>query len=618
MRMVKLKDMRLSELKEALEEEGLDTTDNKAQLVLRLSEHLKADEIREPVDVINSRIDNMERMIQQLVMGIENVTRSKPTENVSEKNENQKTEITSTVVNDLPQHGSVKDISETIPVFDPTDKNGLTVGQFINRVERSLNAFQWNEKQLLLAVYGKLKGVARLWLDSLQEFDSEWSSFSNKLRAEFDVKCDEADINFELSQAVRNVNEGIIDYCFRIAALGRRYKISDSAIIKYTRNGLNDTKLQAAIAPLRFNNLKDFREGIEDFLRNMQHGTNKIALANSSSNPIINSSVSVDANENSGQKQFRTEPKVRACFNCGEAGHFSRECSKPQRRQRCNNCGRVHPKGQSTHCGESSVRRIERTKESIREVYINGRQCTALLDTGSQCSLIRKTVSRNINGQIQLCSMNISVFGGGKVRLTEGVRAQLAVDSVRQLIYFYVVDDKMLTTDILLGHDVVSDDVVVQIQRDTFTLEKTPRHLIVRLTTRDPISTNEINCGSDNDAIRRELCNLINSNRDVFATSLSEIGKTGLTKMKITLTTDQPIVQKPYRVPAPKRSVVATMVNDLLENGIIQKSESTYASPIVLVKKKNGEDRLCVDYRGTNNNTIKEIFPTPSIEERLQ
>lgn len=51
--------------------------------------------------------------------------------------------------------------------------------------------------------------------------------------------------------------------------------------------------------------------------------------------------------------------------------------------------------------------------------------------------------------------------------------------------------------------------------------------------------------------------------------------------------------------------------------GIIRPSQSSYASPIVLVKKQNGEDRMCVDYRQLNGITVKQPYPMPIIEEQL-
>jgi hypothetical protein len=53
----------------------------------------------------------------------------------------------------------------------------------------------------------------------------------------------------------------------------------------------------------------------------------------------------------------------------------------------------------------------------------------------------------------------------------------------------------------------------------------------------------------------------------------------------------------------------------MLTNGIIQQSSSLFASPVLLVKKKDGEWRLCVDYRRLNAYTVKNRFPMPIFDE---
>lgn len=58
-------------------------------------------------------------------------------------------------------------------------------------------------------------------------------------------------------------------------------------------------------------------------------------------------------------------------------------------------------------------------------------------------------------------------------------------------------------------------------------------------------------------------------------------------------------------------------VEELLQNDIIQESNSDFASPILMVKKKTGEQRLCVDFRALNNKTKKDCFPLPLIEDQL-
>lgn len=66
-----------------------------------------------------------------------------------------------------------------------------------------------------------------------------------------------------------------------------------------------------------------------------------------------------------------------------------------------------------------------------------------------------------------------------------------------------------------------------------------------------------------------------------------------------------------------EREEVRTIIQELLEHKIILESESPYSSPIILVKKKNGDDRLCVDFRKLNSNTLRDHYPLPLISDQI-
>jgi hypothetical protein len=76
----------------------------------------------------------------------------------------------------------------------------------------------------------------------------------------------------------------------------------------------------------------------------------------------------------------------------------------------------------------------------------------------------------------------------------------------------------------------------------------------------------------------------------------------------------QPIHKTPYRM-APKEQVeLKWQLDDLLAKGFIRPSKSPWAFPVLLVEKKDGTKRLCVDYRDLNRLTIKNKYPLPRID----
>ncbi|XP_028181354.1 uncharacterized protein LOC114368228 [Glycine soja] len=78
-----------------------------------------------------------------------------------------------------------------------------------------------------------------------------------------------------------------------------------------------------------------------------------------------------------------------------------------------------------------------------------------------------------------------------------------------------------------------------------------------------------------------------------------------------------PINVRPYRYPQFQKSEIKKQVSELLASGLVQPSMSPYSSPVLLVKKKDGTYRMCVDYRALNAATVRDRFPISTIDELL-
>lgn len=103
----------------------------------------------------------------------------------------------------------------------------------------------------------------------------------------------------------------------------------------------------------------------------------------------------------------------------------------------------------------------------------------------------------------------------------------------------------------------------------------------------------------------------------VFTSHDGDLGCTSLISHDIPLADDVPVRQRYRPIPPSEYEEVKQHINQLLEAQIIRESSSPYASPIVLVRKKDGSLRMCVDYRQLNSKTRKDAFPLPRIDESL-
>ena len=106
-------------------------------------------------------------------------------------------------------------------------------------------------------------------------------------------------------------------------------------------------------------------------------------------------------------------------------------------------------------------------------------------------------------------------------------------------------------------------------------------------------------------------------NEDIFAVSDADLGKTDLVQMKVDTGDHSPIKLRPYRVPLNLRKEVDQNIENMLNDNVIKRSKSPWSFPLVVVQKKDGTSRMCVDFRKLNKITKAMSYPLPLIDDIL-
>ncbi|CAL9692669.1 unnamed protein product [Knipowitschia caucasica] len=116
---------------------------------------------------------------------------------------------------------------------------------------------------------------------------------------------------------------------------------------------------------------------------------------------------------------------------------------------------------------------------------------------------------------------------------------------------------------------------------------------------------------------KEQLRHLLDRYVDIFAARDEDCTQTRLVQHSIDTGSAPPIRLRPHRLALSKRQLAEDMIHKMLAAGIIEPSSSPWAAPVVLVRKRLGGWRFCVDYRRLNAVTKKDSYPLPRIDDAL-
>lgn len=547
-------------------------------------------------------------------------------------------ELVASTVHALNVDGQVKASNKEIATLLPEFKgHGDDAEQFIRRVDAVKTAYNVSDNLIMLTVANKLTAQAKTWFHSKIEFITmSWDDFKVEFNAMFGGRPSKLALMRNFENRKWRKNEKFSVYCTEKVSLGNLANLSENDIIEYVIDGFNNSVLQSQARMQEFTS-------INDLVRVMNNITNEDKYYGSTATSNVKSHPSkpeTTTNASSNTRNIR-------CFNCNETGHRINDCKKPKRPSgSCFKCGKMGHK-----VSECQTKKTENQPDSTTNVVednnklsyknfivnfslsiIDEYKCecnfniNAMLDTGSPINLIKSKYIPSCSLETNIDNVSFSGINGSPLKILGIFNSVIRIQNVDIHCKFYVVPDDTMSFPSILGRDflancpfkiTVGDKIVIN--NVNKTENSNSDHFLDEIMTIDYDERQNpkeiVRVGEQIDhPVRLEVENVCKQYLEDVENNKS-VGHEYF--MQIKLKHEQPITFTPRRISYADKQKLQVILDELLKNNIIRPSKSPYASPIVLVHKKNNEIRLCVDFRALNDITIKDNYPTPLIDDHL-
>lgn len=501
-------------------------------------------------------------------------------------------------------------VADLLADFD----GGSDFGTWHRQLEFLRTAYRLDDDYMKILIGMRLKKKALEWFHSKPEFlGMTFDALVLELKTMFGRCQNKIALRRKFEARVWKKDEAFREYVHEKMIMGNRVPIEPDEMLDHIIEGIPDNGLRNQARIQRFTDVESLLAAFE--VVTLQDR----AAASSRWDRRSDKPVATSGKDDNRHSEKREAAKVRRCFNCGGRDHVNVNCPSKSLGVKCFECGQFGHK--ASECPRKSnavknacaVEYLPR-KKYTKDVAINGVKIEALIDTGSDISLMRADEYIKIGSpNFRATETRFSGIGSGEIAALGEFRAQIAIDEYSYPILIRVVSDTVSRKKLLIGTDFL-DTVEVNVKRGAITInpirEPTSEESQVSVFQIDVCEANTIDLSHVRDKHGQAVVTLVENYKP------NRIAETDV-KMTIILKDDEPAYQRARRLSPAEKIIVNAQVDEWLEQGIIRPSNSDFASPVVLVKKKDGSHRLCVDYRLLNKKIIKDRYPLPLIEDQL-
>lgn len=509
-----------------------------------------------------------------------------------------------------------------LPSYDP-DAN-IGVREWCQHVTTAMETYNLSDYDVRMKAGSLLKGRARLWVDNWLVSTTTWEELRDVLITTFEPENRYSRDVVRFREHNYDHSKDIAQFLSQAWVLWRRItkdKLSNDDAVEAVIGCIGDERLRIELLNARATSVPELISVASSIRRTKRP---------------FQSTSSVQQGPAKRQR-FSDKPSL-FCQFCKKPGHDTQDCryrnksenpqprhledkTGPQKDNRptCTFCSRVGHTYETCYKREraviSNVNCVGTPKLNSMPIVIGDLKLCAIFDSGAECSLMRESLASKLPGKRVDVVNYLKGIGQFTVVSLSTLITVCVIDDLRVELQFHVVPDYELCSDILIGMNLVENtNLSVVVNSRGATLVRQPVVLNMRSHSE---KFDSLDCDlTDGDQIC-ELKLLLNKFEHLFIRGYPRT-RVNTGELEIRLKDPNKCVERrPYRLSPIEREKVRDIVNELLEHNIIRESKSPFSSPIILVKKKNGKDRMCVDYRELNRNTLRDHYPLPIISDQI-